>query len=195
MPTALSDAQQTTGTEKNPLVKPAPPPSRRGARKRQQETSPIPQTIDNLIHAHGSRVMSLLGRLLGDREDARDAYQDTWCAIWRTLPRLRPEADPWPYIRKAAVGKAVDRLRSRGAERVVPIREEPAERTVAAGVGADLSTLPARERTALSLFFWEGLSVSEIGAELGVPEGTVKTWMFRGRRRLREQLEERSDEM
>ena len=49
----------------------------------------------------------------------------------------------------------------------------------------DLGSLPTEQRTCLALFFWEGLSIREIAAKLGVPEGTVKTWMFRGRAQLR----------
>jgi len=145
--------------------------------------------------------MSLLGRLLGDPEDARDVYQDTWCSIWQALPRLRREVDPWPFIRTAAVRKAVDRLRKRGTDRSIPIGEEPADwRTQRRGgeehkSGPDLAFLPARERTALTLFFWEGLSVREIATELGAPEGTIKTLMFRGRKRLRERLMEQNDEV
>ncbi|MFT7668668.1 MAG: RNA polymerase sigma-70 factor (ECF subfamily) [Planctomycetota bacterium] len=162
-----------------------------------QERDEIADTIDNLIQIHGGRVLSLLGRLLGDPEDARDAYQETWCAVWRAERRLRKAVDPWPFIRKAAVGKAVDRLRKKGAERSAPIDQELAGRSKppAEAASVDLAFLPARERTALTLFFWEGLSVREIGAELGAPEETVKTWMARGRERLREQLTKQDDEV
>ena len=53
----------------------------------------------------------------------------------------------------------------------------------------DLARLPEEQRLCLTLFFWEGLSVRQIAERLAVPEGTVKTWMFRGRARLRRQLQ------
>ena len=56
-----------------------------------------------------------------------------------------------------------------------------------------LSALPLKERLCLVLHFWEGLSVAEIGTELAVPENTVKTWMRRGRERLRTRLLERKE--
>lgn len=149
--------------------------------------------INHLIQTHGDRVLALLSRLLGNAEDARDAYQETWCAVWRALPRLRPETDAWPYIRKAAVRKALDSIRSRGSR---PAATGLTTEAVASPAGhaqeqrVDLSTLRNEQRVCLTLFFWEGCSVSEIARELGVPQGTVKTWMHRARKALRTQLGE-----
>jgi RNA polymerase sigma-70 factor (ECF subfamily) len=48
--------------------------------------------------------------------------------------------------------------------------------------------LPALPREVLHLFYWDELSVAEIGTVLEIPEGTVKTHLFRGRKTLREQM-------
>lgn len=146
--------------------------------------------IETLIDTHGDRTMALLARILGNGDDARDAWQETWTAIWRALPRLRPAADPWPFIRQAAVRKAIDSLRARrGDDAVRPGLDGDAWPAPSTTVDAvDLSMLRREERACLTLFFWEGCSVREIATELGVPVGTVKTWMFRARGRLREQL-------
>jgi len=147
--------------------------------------------IEALIRSHGNRVMSLLRRMLGNTEDARDVYQETWTSVWTALPRLRPDRDPWPYIRRAAMRKAIDRLRSESAarehqravaEHIDTARQPPAD-TI------DLDFLSEHERTCLTLFFWEGQSVRDIAQQLDVPEGTVKTWMFRARAQLRHRLE------
>ncbi len=151
--------------------------------------------IEPLMRAHGDRVLGLLARLLGDADDAEDVYQETWYSIWRSLPRLRPVVDPWPFIRRAAVRKAIDHVRSRRA-RVDLTRASDAERVAtsrAASPELDLDGLRSEERACLELFFWEGCSVREIAAELGVPPGTVKTWMFRARRRLRERIETKGE--
>ncbi|MFH0946985.1 MAG: sigma-70 family RNA polymerase sigma factor [Planctomycetota bacterium] len=149
--------------------------------------------IDQLIQSHGDRVLALLSRLLGNAEDVKDVYQETWCAVWRALPRLRPETDAWPYIRKAAVRKALDWIRSQGSRPVTTglpagAVAAPAENRQEQRV--DLSTLKNEQRVCLTLFFWEGCSVAEIAGELGVPQGTVKTWMHRARKELRSQLGE-----
>jgi len=65
---------------------------------------------------------------------------------------------------------------------------ESAER--AARVRRVLSTLPEGPRQALSLFHIEGLSYQEISGRLGVPLGTVATWVTRGRKAMAEALED-----
>ncbi len=151
----------------------------------------IGEAFENLMETHGQRVRSLLWRILGNPEDASDAYQETWTSIWRASARLIPAKDPWPFIRKAAVRKAIDHLRSRRSTSVVatglPL-EIPAVVPPAGNQRIDLGRLNAQERACLTLFFWEGCSVREIAEQLDVPPGTVKTWMFRARERLRSQL-------
>lgn len=144
------------------------------------------ERIEALIETHGQRVMRLLRRMLGDPALAEDAWQETWGAVWKALPRLRAGSDPWPFLRKTAERKAVDVLRGTKTSRLVTGSDpEPAVRHPVAAPAVDLSFLPAEQRECLALYFWGGLSVREIAAKLGVPEGTVKTWMFRGRERLR----------
>jgi RNA polymerase sigma-70 factor, ECF subfamily len=152
------------------------------------------ERLEALIGTHGQRVMRLLKRMLGDPGLAEDAWQETWGAVWKALPRLRLGADPWPFVRKTAERKAVDALRGTKAARLVTGSDpEPASRAPAGTPPVDLGSLPPEQRECLALFFWGGLSVREIAAKLGVPEGTVKTWMFRGRARLRAQARGRKE--
>jgi len=154
-----------------------------------EQTTDGPQ-VDELMDTHGPRVLGLLSRLVGNSEDARDVYQETWTSIWRALDRLRPGVDPWPFIRRSAVHKAIDHIRIRRLEttdRDDVAAPSPRSDTV------DLNALPDRERVSLLLFFYGGCSVREIAEHLEVPPGTIKTWMHRGRKRLREQLLEQPD--
>lgn len=148
--------------------------------------------MDKLVNAHGPAVMRLLLQVLDHRQEAEDAWQDTWFAVWRARDRIRGDRDPWPYIRQAALRKALDRRRGPAAPSGLEIEpEEPAP--APAPALPDLAALRPKERACLVLFFWEGLSVSEIAQTLDVPSGTVKTWMFRGRARLRDALAEREE--
>lgn len=136
--------------------------------------------------------MALLRRLLGNAADAEDAWQDTWTAVWRALPRLRTERDPWPFIRQAAVRKCIDRVRVRRRTEAEPLPAEPAAPSAPERRGEpaaiDLGGLSVDERAAVALFFFEGCSVRDIATSLDVPEGTVKTWLYRARAKLRAQL-------
>lgn len=140
--------------------------------------------MEELIARYGERVRRLMRRLLPGEADREDAVQETWLALLRTPSEAPPG---WPYVRRTAYAKAVDRLRRRAFE---PLRADPTSR----GDGAEpdevpLNRLPEHERRTLELRFWAGLSIEEIARELKVPEGTVKTWLHRGRRRLRQILE------
>lgn len=146
------------------------------------------------MRVHGRRALGLLRRLLGDPGAAEDAWQETWVSVWKALPRVRAAGDPWPYIRRTAVRKALDLRRSDAARpRLVTGSDPEPVSDTARAPGIDLGALPPEHRAALVLFFWEGLSVKEIGEVLGVPAGTVKTWMFRGRARLRETMLQRKE--
>ena len=52
-----------------------------------------------------------------------------------------------------------------------------------------MSALPSGERTAVILYYRQGMSVREIAAALGVTGGTIKTFLFRARRRLRDTID------
>jgi RNA polymerase sigma-70 factor (ECF subfamily) len=152
------------------------------------------ERIELLIETHGARVMRVLRGMLRDPGLAEDAWQETWGAVWKALPRLRRGCDLWPFLKKTAHRKAVDALRgTRSAHLVTGSDPEPVWRQPATATAVDLGSLPAEQRECLSLFFWGGLSVREIASKMNVPEGTVKTWMFRGRAQLRARARDRKE--
>lgn len=142
-----------------------------------------------MIASYGARLQRLLAGVLGDVARAEDVGQDTWFAVWSDRERL-DDGDPWPWIRAVGLRKAIDRLRHDERRRTASADVEDAAAPALADHGADehLASLPRDERAALVLYFWEGLSVAEIAVTLGAPVGTIKTWMHRGRARLRERL-------
>ncbi len=134
-------------------------------------------------------------RILVNEEDAQDASQEVWFSLWRAVGRIEWTRDPWPFIRKTAVRKAIDRIRTvrRGGRVEIGLEVDPWVETRAPVVEIDLAGLNYEERACLVLFFWEECSVQEIAEELDVPTGTVKTWMFRARGKLRRKLERDED--
>ena len=179
---------QGVGTSASRDFETAAPPLPSWGRRWRRST--IARDFESTVRAHDAGVRALLGRLLRDIEDAHDVGQETWFAVWRRWEGIARRDDPWPYIRRAALRKAWDRLRLRRARPETAGSSELAAPTPGpAAAGIDLSALPEEQRACLTLFFWEGLSVREIAARLRVPEGTVKTWMFRARRTLRQSLQ------
>ncbi|HYC79215.1 MAG TPA: sigma-70 family RNA polymerase sigma factor, partial [Planctomycetota bacterium] len=146
--------------------------------------------FEALLGAHGDAVFAALLRFLGDRSEAEDVWQETAWAAWRGFSKLDPARDPAPWLRTLALNKAIDRLR-RKAVRPAAAAEVDVDALRAPRAGAridfedDLRALPPMERAATLLRFQEGLSVADVAAALGAPEGTVKTWLFRAREKLR----------
>jgi len=145
-------------------------------------------SFDVLVETYGRRALALAERIVGHPEDAQDVYQEAWFAVWKALPRLRRKNVPWAFIRRTFVNAALDRVRARKRGIRIATGMDPEPAVTARRASIDLSPLKPGQRAALLLFFWEGLSIREIAAELGVAEGTVKTWMHRGRALLRESL-------
>jgi len=149
--------------------------------------------FEALFAAHGEAVAKILSRYSRDRAEAEDLLQDVFLDVWRSLDRLAPDRDPLPWLRTFAVNRAIDRLR------VLARRPEPESSIALEGLAAaptaprldfedELRHLPAGERAAAILFYADGRDTAEIATLLAVPVGTVKTWLFRARERLRPRL-------
>lgn len=145
------------------------------------------------------RLLVFAARSLGTTEAARDVVQDTWESTLRGLSRLEDPARFRAWIYSIASRKCADALRGkyrgvRIAETVAAATSKPVNAEIANNerldIGAALKRLPTEQRVAASLFFGEELSVAEIAAITGVPEGTVKSRLFAARKALRESLGE-----
>ncbi len=86
--------------------------------------------------------------------------------------------------------KAIDRIRiaQRNGRMETGLIVEPSSEVHVPSIEVDLNCLNWEERACLVLFFWEECSVKEIAEQLRVPTGTVKTWMFRARGKLKRKL-------
>lgn len=125
--------------------------------------------------------------LLGDRAGAQDVVQD---AFAKALPRWAAITHPMPYVRTAVVNGCRDVLRRRARAARWRARARPD------GVDGPheylldaLASLPVDQRTALTLRFYEDLSVEAIAQLMDRRAGTVKSLIHRGLARLREVVE------
>jgi RNA polymerase sigma-70 factor (ECF subfamily) len=154
-----------------------------------------------ILYARYARaVLSLALRLLRDRGRAEDATQETFTAVWRSAKSYKPERGPGaPWLFAVARNAIVDRARARTD---IPVEhgEDTASSELGPGDKAEqawlqwrvhvaMVELPERERVALELAYWSGLSQSEIAERLGVPLGTVKTRTRAALARLAQMLE------
>jgi RNA polymerase sigma factor (sigma-70 family) len=150
---------------------------------------------------HGSAVLYLAQRLLGNRADAEDVTQVTFVAAWTGRDMFDPRRGTMlGWLLGIARRKAIDRLRSaarddRATETVraqiaPPDERETPERIVDRLVVADeLNRLPDEQRRTLELAFFDDLTHPQIAAVTGLPLGTVKSHIRRGMANLRRRWE------
>jgi RNA polymerase sigma-70 factor (ECF subfamily) len=149
-----------------------------------------------LVERFRRPVFGLCLRMLGQREDAEDAAQETFRRALRYLASWDPATEFSPWL----LAIAGNRCRTALGKRVRRGREEPL--LEAADVSAppsaanelreelDLALAELRDeyRQALLMFHQDQMSYEEIAAALGCPLGTVKTWVHRARQEMLQHL-------
>ena len=146
------------------------------------------------FYAEHFRPISLqLYAYFGESGDAADATQEAFCRAWQRWSTVRRYDDPAAWVRRVAWRLAISRwrrVRTAWTHRPAPAQERTPEME---GVRVDLiralAALPANQRRAVVLYYLADLSVGEIAADAGVAQGTVKSWLSRGRLALRSKLE------
>ena len=136
-------------------------------------------------------------RFTNDREAAEDLCQEAFLHAFRGLRTWRGEArfSTWLIALATNVFRSHARRRpppaptelSGALEPAAPAAEDDADRREQ--VRRAVNALPARYRDALHLFYFHGSDVAAAAASLGVPEGTLKARLARGRRLLKQALE------
>jgi RNA polymerase sigma-70 factor (ECF subfamily) len=158
----------------------------------------------------GSVVFSLAVRMLRDQAAAEDVSQDIFVQIWRQAGNYDPQrGSPEAWIMMIARTRILDRIRSRRAGVVLKavgdnLPDAPAaddwpddlaiNREDAVNVRQALAELPAEQRQAIELAFFDGLTHMEIAGKTGVPLGTIKTRIRLGLMKIRDQLRLLMDE-
>jgi RNA polymerase sigma-70 factor (ECF subfamily) len=153
-----------------------------------------PPAFDDVYAAHFADLTVQLYAYFGDRQEAQDVVQEAFCRAysrWKTVSRYD---DPVAWIRRVAWNLAVSRWRRARTALAFLRKQRPGEAQLD-GPGPDrvalvaaLATLPASHRRAVVLRYLADLTVAEIARREGVAEGTVKSWLHRGRAALAAQL-------
>ena len=159
------------------------------------------EAFDGLMIATEEQVLRLAGRLLGDRELARDAAQEVFLRVFKYLRGFRDREDfrAWLYRITVNVCRDAGRRASRPGLRVSFEGREPEDgvplgeaslltRERVDAVRRALGALPPRERAAIVLRDLEGLTSEEASNILGSRPGTVRAQVASARAKLRERL-------
>ena len=156
-----------------------------------------------LADAHLGKIMNFAYRLLHDRTEAEDIAQETFLRLWKDASRYEPRARVTTWLHRIAHNLCVDRLRGRREEPTDTLDEERSSvepgglldrKRVAIDVGQALASLPERQRAAITLVHYQGLSNIEAAAVLEVGVDALESLLARARRSLRDKLAKREPE-
>ena len=158
--------------------------------------------LGEVYRRHAGAVFGLAKRLLNDMAKAEEVVQEVFLRLWNEPEKFDPERGSLrSYLLAQSHGRSVDVLRSDVARR----RREERDAREAATAGYDidrevwdmamaehvrdaLGALHPSERAAVELAYFGGRTYREVAAELGEAEGTVKSRIRSGLKRLRAEL-------
>ncbi len=165
------------------------------------------EAFGELVRRHREAVFRLAVSILGVafREDAEEVTQEVFLRVHHSLGSFRGEARFSSWVYRITFNLAVN-LKERVRYRTPHLGEEalagmvspqasPVQELEVRGramvLDACMDELPEVYQSSLRLHYWMGRSVAEIAELLGVPENSVKSYLFRARRLLEEMLKER----
>lgn len=158
------------------------------------------QAFQDIYNLTSAKLFGVCLRILNDRGASEDALQDAYIKVWRNAGRFDARrASPITWLATIARNTAIDRKRSGGnrvmvsddAIKDMASDDRSALENLEAQEGANilnkcLDTLEARQRNVIRTAFFEGHSYNELAQKLNTPLGTVKSWVRRGLKRLKD---------
>lgn len=149
-----------------------------------------------LVERFQGLVFGLCYRMLGCREDAEDVSQDVFLRVFRSLHRWDFQRPLKPWLLTIAANRCRTALGKRFTQpavaefRVDPPSDATASDSADLAEELELAVEKLREdyRMCFVLFHQNELSCAEVAEIMQVPEGTVKTWLHRARRKLADHL-------
>ncbi len=167
------------------------------------------EAFAQLVRNHSGLVYRLALRILGV-EDAQDASQEVWIRVWRNVKNFRGESAFSTWLYKITVNTCLSAHRREKDREAREFGSELSHLPLDTGIEDDpesaavanerreellraLRHVRSEHRAALVLRHMEGLSYAEVAEILGVPDGTAKGWVSRGRAALLVALSEEEE--
>jgi RNA polymerase sigma-70 factor (ECF subfamily) len=166
-----------------------------------------PGAFERLVARHQNLVWHLVYRVVQHPEDARELCQDVFFRVHERLHQYRFESALSTWIGRVAFSVASRHMQKKRLPMVEAADDEEGgspweaisdgfdlEAACADGelmrlLSAAIEKLPPLQRTLVTLYHLDEMPIGDIASVTGLPEGTVKNYLFRARGRLRQQLE------
>jgi RNA polymerase sigma-70 factor, ECF subfamily len=163
----------------------------------------MPKTkhFTELLESHEREIYRFVYRMTGNPEDASDLLQETFLRAFRAFPRLPADANHRAWLFRIAHRQALNLFRARRVRRAEPIEEATAlqdlgghpeslseTRHLAQSLRALIRNLTVRQRCALLLKKYEGLSYAEVADVLGCTEENARAHVYQAMKKIRNGL-------
>jgi len=168
-----------------------------------------PGAFEQLVREYQGLCWRVVDRMVRHPDDTRELCQEAFLRIHQTLHQYRGESALKSWVAQVAYSIAKRHLERRRIPLVentlsddgtalidrigdgIDLEALTSEQDINAHLYAAIDALPPLQRTLLTLYHLEEISIAEIAALTELAEGTIKSHLFRSRKRLRELLESR----
>ncbi len=165
-----------------------------------------PGAFERLVRSYQGLCWHIINRMVRHPDDTRELCQETFLRVHRYLGQYRFESALKSWIGQVAYSVARRHLERKRIPIVEPLHPRSLDETVAqvpddvdveaaaadaellVALRAEVEELPPLQRTVLTLYHLEELPIEEIARITGLPDGTIKSHLFRCRAKLRARL-------
>lgn len=161
------------------------------------------QAYRALSDRHLGKIVGYANRLLADSAEAEDVAQETFLRLWKQAAKWQPKAKLHTWLFRVAHNLCIDRLRARRPAEPDALERQSsgdrpsgllARKQLASEVEQALAELPERQRAAIALTHYQGLSQADAADVLQCGVEAVESLLSRGRRTLRQRLSHLRDD-
>ncbi len=153
-----------------------------------------------LVDQHQKLVLHMVGRVLDDPEDCEDICQEVFIKVYKNLGKFNFQSKLSTWIATIAYRTAINHVKKYKKKAKYEAEEhyhmpeaetgQTFEKTdVQHFIQQQIQQLPLAYKTVITLFHLEEMNYAEIMEVTGMPEGTVKSYLFRARKMLKEKLQ------
>ena len=155
-----------------------------------------------MVQRHERLVNHMISRIINDEEDIKDVSQEVFIKVYQNLGKFNYQSKLSTWIAKIAYGISINYAKKRGNKSSMHfelIEDDLVDyatpehilnsKNEAEFIQYHIKKLPSNYRTVLTLYHLNEFSYQEIEDITGMPEGTVKNYLFRARRMLKERLQ------
>jgi RNA polymerase sigma-70 factor (ECF subfamily) len=153
------------------------------------------QALERLLKLHETKVFRLALMFLRNPARAEEVTQDIFLKLWQALPAYDGRASPGTWLYAIARNTCLSASRSEAYRRTVPL-DQTNEPSTPAAPSTDIelerciNRLPEIQKQVITLFYLEEKRVEDVARLLALPEGTVKSHLYRARLALAGMIKE-----